>query len=44
MCTGIVFEEFLDAFFVTFYLQHKENRYSEFVSVCVFQIATFCVT
>ena len=30
MCTRIVFDEFLDALFVTLYLQHQENRYSEF--------------
>jgi len=43
MCTGIIFEEFLDPLFVTFYLQHQENRYSEFLSVCMFQIITFCI-
>jgi hypothetical protein len=44
MCTGIVSEEFLDALFVVYYIQHQENRHSEFLSVCMFQIITFCIT
>lgn len=44
-CAQELFSKFLDALFVvTFYIQHQENRYSEFLSVCMFQIIKFYVT